>query len=59
MPAVMPAESWSPASEGPIVSTAVSLLSKAIGSAPNFRLVARLLALDLGEVAADLRRCRW
>ena len=41
----MPAESWSPASEGPTVST-VGFRSKLIGSAPNFRLVERLLASD-------------
>src|SRR6476661_2055585 len=46
MPAVMPAESWSPASEGPTVSTEVPPFSKAIGRAPYRRLVARLLALD-------------
>src|SRR6478672_11750865 len=46
MPAVMPAESWSPASEGPTVSTEVPPCSKAIGRAPYRRLVARLLALD-------------
>src|SRR6478736_1785599 len=39
MPAQMPAESWLPASDGPIVSFFGSF-SKATGSAPNFRLVA-------------------
>ena len=42
----MPAVSWSPASEAPIVSTEVPSFSKAIGSAPNFRLVARDLAVS-------------
>src|SRR5690242_419540 len=46
MPAVMPAFSWSPASEGPIVWMVVFDLSKLIGRAPYFRLVARLLASD-------------
>ena len=49
---MIPAESWLPASDGPTVSTVGS--SKAIGRAPNFRLVARLLRRGLGEVAADL-----
>ena len=40
---MMPAESWLPASDGPTVSTGGSV-SNAIGSAPNFRLVARLAA---------------
>src|SRR6476659_719434 len=45
MPAVMPADSWSPASEGPIVTAWVPPFSNAIGRAPYRRLVARLLAL--------------
>ena len=56
-PREMPAESWLPASDGPIVSTCGSART-AIGSAPYFRLVARLSRLGLGEVAGDLRRCR-
>ena len=40
----MPARSWSPASEGPMVWMVVLLRSNVIGSAPYFRLVARLLA---------------
>ena len=40
----MPAFSWSPANEGPTVSTGGSF-SNAIGSAPNFRLVERLEAV--------------
>ena len=43
---MMPAESWLPASDGPIVST-VGSSSNAIGSAPYFRLVARLRAVGL------------
>ena len=39
----MPAESWLPASDGPTVSTGGSV-SNGIGSAPYFRLVARLSA---------------
>ena len=54
MPAMMPAESWLPASDGPTVSTWRLSSSNAIGSAPYFRLVARLVRLGLGEVAADL-----
>src|SRR4051794_25073028 len=46
MPAVMPAVNWSPASDGPIVTMVVLSLSKLIGRAPYFRLVARLLASD-------------
>ena len=42
MPAVMPAVSWSPASDGPTVSTLKS--ENETGSAPYLRLVARLLA---------------
>ena len=44
-PASRPASSWLPASDGPTVSTG-GLGSKAIGSAPNFRLVARPVASD-------------
>src|SRR3954454_18949707 len=46
MPAVMPSVNWSPASDGPIVWMVVLSLSKLIGRAPYFRLVARLLASD-------------
>src|SRR4051812_50115593 len=42
MPAVMPAVSWSPASDGPTASTLKS--EKVTGRAPYLRLVARLLA---------------
>ena len=40
MPAVMPADNWLPARDGPMSSTVTSSW-KAIGSEPNFRLVAR------------------
>ena len=63
----MPALSWSPASEGPITRIVVLFLSNVIGSAPYFRLVARLLALDsvklpviceraVGDHALEVRR---
>ena len=56
MPAVMPAWSWSPAERGTDHLDGDRRSSKVIGRAPYLRLVARVLALALGEVAADLRR---